>query len=117
MDDSSRSDLDYENSVVNKLNELIDNHTEELAYYWRFGDGCGGALVQKIIERVNAAGYNISSLPPGRNQTTKYSKKQIKQSLSKKVFERDMYRCKYCGTHLDLTVDHIYPELMGEKRQ
>lgn len=42
-----------------------------------------------------------------------YRKATISRSLSKAVFERDMYRCKKCGTHLDLSVDHIVPESKG----
>ncbi|RZG86795.1 hypothetical protein EXE10_06190 [Acinetobacter sp. WCHAc060033] len=41
----------------------------------------------------------------------------IKQKISKilrtKVYERDLYRCVTCGTHLNLTCDHIIPESKG----
>lgn len=40
-------------------------------------------------------------------------KKTISQALRKFVFERDAYRCVYCGDWHDLTVDHIYPEALG----
>ena len=40
-------------------------------------------------------------------------KKKISHELKKKVFERDEYRCKHCGTHLDLCADHIKPESWG----
>lgn len=35
--------------------------------------------------------------------------------LRKSVFERDLYRCRHCGTHTELTVDHIIPESKGGK--
>ena len=47
-------------------------------------------------------------------QKPKYKKKAtIPNSLRKKVFERDEYRCKHCGTHVDLCADHIKPESWG----
>jgi 5-methylcytosine-specific restriction endonuclease McrA len=29
------------------------------------------------------------------------------------VFRRDRYRCRFCGSHHDLTIDHIYPVSRG----
>jgi 5-methylcytosine-specific restriction endonuclease McrA len=29
------------------------------------------------------------------------------------VFERDGYRCVFCGAVEDLTIDHIYPRILG----
>ena len=46
-----------------------------------------------------------------RSRTKK--KKDISHSLRKKVFERDAYRCKECGDHRELQVDHIHPESKG----
>ena len=40
-------------------------------------------------------------------------KSVIPHRLRKQVLERDKYRCKYCETHIDLTIDHIYPESKG----
>jgi hypothetical protein len=40
-------------------------------------------------------------------------KQKIPAELRRAVFERDAYRCRECGTHLDLTVDHIIPESLG----
>ena len=41
------------------------------------------------------------------------TKAVIGRSLAKAVFERDAYRCVTCGTHVDLTCDHIFPESKG----
>jgi DNA-binding transcriptional regulator YhcF (GntR family) len=50
------------------------------------------------------------------NKKTKpKQKKKISNDLRKAVFERDLYRCRHCGTHTELTVDHIIPESKGGK--
>lgn len=49
--------------------------------------------------------------PPPRR--TYPAKKPIPPSLRKAVLERDAYRCRHCGSHIDLCVDHIYPESKG----
>lgn len=41
------------------------------------------------------------------------SKRKISPRLSRAVMERDAYRCVTCGTHVDLTCDHIIPESRG----
>lgn len=50
-------------------------------------------------------------IPP--RQRTSTPKKSIGRSFSKRVFERDAYRCVECGSWHDLTVDHIIPESKG----
>ena len=40
-------------------------------------------------------------------------KENIGRELARRVLERDLYRCVSCGTHLDLTCDHIIPESRG----
>lgn len=37
----------------------------------------------------------------------------IPSKLKKSVFERDGYRCRYCGSHKNLTADHVFPESRG----
>lgn len=41
------------------------------------------------------------------------TKERIMQRLRKSVLERDAYRCKHCGSHHDLCIDHIHPECKG----
>lgn len=47
--------------------------------------------------------------------TGRNPKDKIGYELRKAVFERDAYRCKECGGHHDLEVDHIWPESKGGK--
>ena len=39
------------------------------------------------------------------------ARKPIPGKLRKKIFERDAYRCRYCGSHLDLVLDHVIPHV------
>lgn len=48
-----------------------------------------------------------------KQQKIKFKKSAIPRRLSKLVFERDAYRCKHCGGHIDLSCDHIIPESKG----
>lgn len=40
-------------------------------------------------------------------------KKPIPANLRRQCFERDLYRCRRCETHLNLEADHIMPEAIG----
>lgn len=42
-----------------------------------------------------------------------YVKKQIKTKLRLEVYERDGFKCVYCGARKDLTCDHVTPESKG----
>lgn len=43
----------------------------------------------------------------------KPTKAKIPAAIRRAVFERDEYRCVTCRSHIDLTLDHIYPESLG----
>ncbi|GLY32066.1 HNH endonuclease [Kineosporia sp. NBRC 101731] len=55
-------------------------------------------------------------IEPERSAKAK-GKAVISPSLRRKVHERDFYRCLGCGTHLDLTCDHVIPESRGGKTE
>lgn len=50
---------------------------------------------------------------PNKVAVIAYKKKTIPADLRKQVFERDEYRCIVCDGFKDLTVDHVYPEVLG----
>jgi 5-methylcytosine-specific restriction endonuclease McrA len=42
-----------------------------------------------------------------------HQKKPIPESIKWKVWERDNFTCKKCGSRQFLSVDHIFPEVKG----
>lgn len=42
-----------------------------------------------------------------------YKKQPIPRALRAAVFDRDGWECLHCGTHEDLSADHIVPESLG----
>lgn len=103
--------IDASENVESKANAAIDAFIKEntwaLKAVWHYGDGEGGDIFGRIREAVTGHYFR----PPREKPYD--PKKRIRHSLSKKVFERDAYRCKHCGTYIDLTVDHIKPESKG----
>lgn len=43
------------------------------------------------------------------NPADPYKRKAIKESKRRKIFERDAYQCRYCGSDLNLVIDHVTP--------
>lgn len=74
------------------------------------GDGNCGQVLEYVKEALAAAGLYVDPRTAPRKPP---QKKVIKPGLRTQVFERDCYRCVHCGTHKDLTVDHIKPESRG----
>ncbi|MEK5477540.1 HNH endonuclease [Paenibacillus sp. FSL R5-0407] len=105
-----------------KLNESIEIFSDERAVhicdqceertigpllYWKERDF---TLCSECVQRS----YDLLFQPSGPTEKTKTKKKQaIPAKLKKDVFERDGYRCRYCGSFKDLTADHIFPESRG----
>ena len=69
--------------------------------------------VLEYYEHMVASAYRAFYVP-AVVKTRVYDKKAGKISLSRKnLIIRDQYTCQYCGTHGDLTVDHIVPASKG----
>ena len=58
-----------------------------------------------IAMAIDRASRPRSTAPPARPP--------IPAAVRTAVYERDLYRCVTCGTHLDLTLDHIVPWSKG----
>lgn len=98
-------------SALQRLDEAFDIIRRDLFWYWHWGDDQGGWFLEKLANIVRSEGLNW---PFDETLTAPvYKKEKIKRSLSKQVMERDAYRCVSCGTHIDLSCDHIIPESKG----
>lgn len=107
----SADDIKRERKAVRRLEKALDTIASDLGWYWHWDDGQGGFVLENLASRVRAAGYRW---PLDVEQATKtYKKDVISRTLSRQVMERDHYRCVQCGTHLNLTCDHIIPESKG----
>lgn len=58
-----------------------------------------------------AAGINLAELALYRRFDTK--RKPIGRVASRAVWDRDGWECVHCGSHRDLTVDHVIPVALG----
>lgn len=96
----------YDKWVAEVITSVINNNREAFEYAYRWGDGRGGWIASKVSQVVGSDDY--FKKPAAK-------KKKITAKLRKSVYERDKYRCKKCGTHIDLSVDHIVPESKGGK--
>jgi hypothetical protein len=75
------------------------------ALIFPYGDGKGGWLMRTLCEEAD---FDIEPFASAKNKSH-----QLKPSLRKSVMERDAYRCRHCDSHIDLSVDHIYPKSKG----
>lgn len=98
-----------ESKAKSLIKEMANEYAEAIEMLWRWGDGKGAGVLDIIAEELDLSTdrVNVTERKP------RYQKKRISHSLRIKVFERDKYRCVYCGTHLNLTCDHIFPESKG----
>lgn len=101
-----------EQEAVERLNECIRIIAADAPFYWGWGDGEGGFVLKKLRAAIVEQGLPWAGDFAARD-ADRYRKKKISRTLSKRVMERDAYRCVVCGTHEDLTCDHIVPESKG----
>jgi hypothetical protein len=71
-------------------------------------DGQGGYALRAARDALIDAGVFTPSLTIGSG-----GRKPIPAHVRRAVFERDLYRCVQCGTHLALTLDHKTPVSKG----
>lgn len=57
--------------------------------------------------------YKLVFEQPHSNKVSRSNKKAIPARLKTTMFERDGYKCRYCGSQHDLTADHVQPESRG----
>lgn len=95
-----------EQLAIATLKNFLQENKELLLHIARWGDGeCG--YISDVANKI------LHGDDP-QNQEKRHPKKaKLAGELRTQVFERDKYRCKHCGTHLNLSVDHIIPESKG----
>jgi len=105
--------------------DLVEKLAKVAPHLWHYFDGQGGFVFSKIFESLKEVGLNFdrrsitnaahfAEIPDFylRNPKT-YTKKVITDNLRLKVFAKDLYKCRHCGTSENLSVDHIIPESKG----
>jgi hypothetical protein len=97
-----------------RIEDAIMHCPETFAALWDQGDGRGGAMMEFIAETLRGLGYSRCHTSLSAPSSPSVSRKEkIPPDMRKKVMERDRYRCQHCGTHRDLSIDHIHPESLG----
>lgn len=99
-----------ERAAVARFRDAIETIRKDARWYWRWADGEGGFVLDALREAIVSQGYGW---PYDFKEPRGNRKDKISRSLSKKVMERDGYRCVTCQTHIDLCCDHIVPESKG----
>ena len=102
--------IDSERKSFIEIRRLAKLYSETALPLAHIGDGNCGFVLSLIFDELISAGLYSAESRQGKSVK---SKAKISHELQKLVFERDEYRCKHCGTHLKLTVDHIHPESKG----
>ncbi|MCP5385963.1 MAG: HNH endonuclease [Novosphingobium sp.] len=100
-----------EAAALERLTAALDTIRQDLRWYWRWGDGQGGWFMDRLAEVVRSQGETWPFDAESGTPSTR--KEKIPRRLARAVMERDAYRCVSCGSHIDLTCDHIVPESKG----
>lgn len=114
-------------SDANGTNLLIPRAPQRLKMvtYVEDFETAADELVAAEIWRVVGESYDISdpsnrtwhqptaAIRDARRARERDRKHRQRGGLDIKVMERDDYRCRGCGTTEDLTVDHVFPQILG----
>lgn len=108
------TEAEKEQAAVRRLEGALGIIAQDLGWYWHWGDGYGGFVLDSLYTLVEERGYPTDR-PRHLQFDDRASKAIISGRLRKQVFERDGYRCVApgCGSWVDLTCDHIVPESKG----
>ncbi|WP_155021236.1 HNH endonuclease [Citrobacter youngae] len=80
---------------------------------YKLAERCGISICDRCAGKVERS-YNEWHGGPGYfPKPPKHPRKNISPGVRLKIYRRDKYRCKYCGTSDDLTIDHIQPVSKG----
>lgn len=66
-----------------------------------------------VLRAYERAGIDPEPAPAKATPKPKYPRREVSASTRLAVYKRDGYACKHCGTHEDLSIDHIFPVSKG----
>jgi hypothetical protein len=76
---------------------------------WESGDGYGGDVLNLIYYVFDQYGLE----PNPQRSANKYGRKKIPEAIRIAVHERNGFKCIFCKTPTNLTIDHIIPVVKG----
>jgi len=78
--------------------------------YWKERDF---DLCYECLEKLYKYNDFISTTDKKGNMGVKVIRKTISEKIRNRIFKRDNYKCKICGSKDDLVIDHIIPFSKG----
>jgi len=101
--------------IKETLSLMVKTFANSIDRSW---SGDGSDFLNLVIREMRALGYPAENrfydLDQGVVVPAKGDgRKRWPNALKRFVFERDKYRCVNCGTHLNLSIDHIHPFSKG----
>jgi 5-methylcytosine-specific restriction endonuclease McrA len=93
--DTASQMLDAINNAI-ELAKLL--HPSDVSYAYE--------MVRHFVNDHEAT-WRVETNTPSAYEIKK--RKEISAAKRTRIYERDQYRCVECGTHLNLTIDHIIP--------
>lgn len=96
-----------EETALQETKKHLEAAVKSAGPIWQWGVGGGEYLVFLLVEAIKKD--SKWKAPPKKPKP----EKKIPAALRTAVFERDAYRCVFCGSWHDLTLDHVIPTAKG----
>lgn len=93
-----REEIEHEKKMFDRLEYIINSNLDCFEYNFKFGDGKGGYILNRISDIVGYIEPKIAS-----------NRKGISGKDRTIVYENNKYRCVKCNSYYKLTIDHIIP--------
>lgn len=74
---------------------------------------CSAILIQVMKGKQHGWRRVHGAAPSKPKKRRKGKSGGIKRAVRDKIFKRDCYRCRECGSEEELTIDHIIPKAAG----
>ncbi|WP_420869110.1 HNH endonuclease [Citrobacter meridianamericanus] len=80
---------------------------------YKLAERCGISICDRCAAKVERSYNEWHGGGEAYAPVVKYPRKKISPTVRLRIYERDKFRCKHCGTNEDLTIDHIKPVSRG----